>query len=518
MQSLKTTHMANERENLKQFIAKKSDKTFWNVFTILTKLFPEAEMYLVGGMVRDIARGEESADYDFVIKDVPTNTIQKKLSTVGKVELVGKTFGVYKWKPEGEKFHVDIALPRTDHAFGTGGYKDVDVQFDHTLHIHKDLERRDFTVNAVALRLNDGEIFDPYNGLKDIQENILRAVGDPHTRFKEDYSRLLRGIRFTCQLNFSLEPKTSEALVQYILRLNDTLEDGTWKVPRELVAKEMLKAFVANPIKALDSYDRYGALKLLLPEVCDMKGCEQPPNWHSEGDVYVHTKLAISNIFSQEFTHEFNTSFEALSKEKPKTAALVIFAILFHDLGKPPTMQTPEKDGTDRIRYNNHDSVGAQLAGDICERLALSAPEKHGINCGDLVWIVRNHMVHVMGEITEMKNTTIEKYFFNDNVPGDALIMTMWADASATIQEETKGPSFSGYNALLKKLAEVRMFLDDRDRLPEALLNGNEIMKALKLPSSPELGTIIEALREEQLTGNISTPEEALVFIKKYKT
>lgn len=509
--------MAEERECLKQFISQKSDPKFWKIFNILTNLFPEAEIYLVGGMVRDIARGQKSADYDFVIKNIPTNTLQKKLNTAGKVELVGKTFGVYKWKPENETFHVDIALPRTDHAFGTGGYKDVDVQFDHTLHIHKDLERRDFTINAIALRLNDAEIFDPYNGLKDIKEHILKAVGDPHTRFKEDYSRLLRGIRFACQLNFALEQKTSEALGQYILKLNDTLKDGTWKVPRELVAKEMIKAFVANPIKALDLYDRYQALKLLLPEVCDMKGCEQPPNWHSEGDVFVHTKLALENIYSQEFTHEFNISFKKLSQENPKQAALVIFAILFHDVGKPPTMQTPEADGTDRIRFNNHDSIGAQLAGSICERLALSAPEKHGINCGDLVWIVRNHMVHVMGEITEMKNTTIEKYFFNPNVPGDALIMTMWADASATIQEETKGPSFSGYNALLKKLAEVRVFLDDRDRLPEALLNGNEIMKSLNLPSSPELGTIIEELREEQLTGNISTKEEALAFIKKFK-
>jgi len=499
---------------LKQFVREKKDSALWNITVNLTQLFPEGEIFLVGGMVRDIAQNMPSHDYDIVIRNIPAKKLEEKLHTQGSVELVGKTFGVFKWKPKGWDEHIDIALPRTDHALGTGGYKDVEVQSDPTLHIHKDLERRDFTINAIALRLNDGEIFDPFEGLDDIAQKTIRAVGDPEERFQEDYSRILRCLRFSCQLDYDIEQETAKILTLLIQNINDKLPDGSWLVPRELVAKEMIKAFISNPVKALDLYDTYSALPLVLPGIEEMKTCPQPENWHSEGDVYTHTRLALSILASPEFECEFGESYQSLKMKNPRQAALVIFGTLFHDIGKPQTIETPEQNGTDRIRFNNHDTVGAMMSANLCERLALSSPEKAGINCGDLSWIVRYHMVHAMGDINEMKHTTLEKYFFNPNAPGDAMLKVMWLDASATIEKAGNKPAMTGYNALKKRLAQVKYLLDERNRLPAPLVNGNEIMDILHIPANQALGIIIDALREEQLKGNISTKEQALEYLK----
>ncbi len=506
----------NLANTLGHFIREKKDTTLWNITAMLAQLFPEGEFFLVGGMVRDIARGMPSHDYDLVIRNVPPKELEKKLHTTGAVELVGKTFGVFKWKPEGWNEHIDIALPRTDHALGTGGYKDVEVQSDPTLHIHKDLERRDFTINAIALRLNDGEIFDPLDGLDDIAKKTIRAVGDPKERFQEDYSRILRCLRFSCQLDYDITQDTSETLARLIQHINDKLPDGSWLVPRELVAKEMIKAFVSNPVKALDLYDTYGALPLLLPGIEEMKTCPQPKNWHAEGDVYTHTRLAISLLFSPAFEQEYKESYHALKMRDPRQAALIVFGILCHDIGKPQTIKTPERDGTDRIRFNNHDTVGAIMAANLCDHLALSSPEKIGINCGDLSWIVRYHMVHAMGDINEMKHTTLEKYFFNPNVPGDAMLKVMWLDASATIEKEGNKPAMTGYTALKQRLDHVKTFLNERNRLPAPLLNGNEIIDILNIQAGPMLGTLIDALREEQLSGTISTKEQAIEYLTLY--
>ena len=200
------------KNNLRNFILKKEDADFWQIVHTLTSIFPKAQIYLVGGMARDIALGKPSNDYDFVIKNIQPDILETQLKNNGDAELVGKTFGVFKWRPKGLKKEIDIALPRTDHALGTGGYKDVKIQSDPSLPIEKDLERRDFTINAIAVNLIDGSIIDPFGGLADIEKNILKTVGSPEKRFQEDYSRLLRCLRFACQLNYEPEAKTKSAL------------------------------------------------------------------------------------------------------------------------------------------------------------------------------------------------------------------------------------------------------------------------------------------------------------------
>src|SRR3990167_5427507 len=198
-----------------------------------------AEIFLVGGAVRDFILGRETKDYDFIVRGVPALELELSLKKSGVVNLVGKTFGVFKFDPK-KRYKIqdtrykplepfDIALPRTEHSLSmAGGYKDFEVQSDHKLPIEEDLKRRDFTVNAIALELKVKseklkviEVIDPSDGLKDLELKTLRAVGEPRQRFQEDYSRILRGLRFACQLDFELEAETKNAIKKSAPNLND---------------------------------------------------------------------------------------------------------------------------------------------------------------------------------------------------------------------------------------------------------------------------------------------------------
>ncbi|MDD5222248.1 MAG: hypothetical protein PHY10_03690, partial [Patescibacteria group bacterium] len=298
-------------------------------FKFISKLhqeFPVAEIYLVGGAVRDLLLGRLSKDIDFVVRGVSAQKLEIFLAKYGSVNLVGKNFGVFKFVPEGGDAHnpIDIALPRTEHSFGTGGYRDFDVQSDEKLSIEEDLSRRDFTINAMALDITTPKkmkIIDPFFGLKDLKKKIIRAVGNPLDRFQEDYSRMLRAIRFSCQTGFSIEKSTKQAIKESVARLNDfnrevtLVNDGervesevyeTRIMPYEVIAKEFLKAFVSNPAKAFDLFDELGVFKELIPEMLAMKGCPQEPRFHSEGDVWQHTRLTLEKLASKKFKTKFH--------------------------------------------------------------------------------------------------------------------------------------------------------------------------------------------------------------------
>ncbi|MBI4276227.1 CCA tRNA nucleotidyltransferase, partial [Candidatus Uhrbacteria bacterium] len=268
-------------------------------FLFLAKLltaFPNGEIYLVGGAVRDAALSRETKDFDFIVRGVAIDALEGFLAAGGRVDLVGKNFGVFKFTPHGYSGEaIDIALPRTEHVLaGTGGYKDFAIQSDPALQIERDLERRDFTMNAIAARVTWNvkreahlDIIDPHHGLEDIEKKIIRTVGNSENRFKEDSLRILRAIRFACQLGFIIESETWNAITALITRVNTTRDDETRIVPQETIGREIVKAFYANPVHALDLLDTAGAIAEIMPELLPMKGCPQPPNWHTEGDVWV---------------------------------------------------------------------------------------------------------------------------------------------------------------------------------------------------------------------------------------
>jgi tRNA nucleotidyltransferase (CCA-adding enzyme) len=188
----------------------------------LATRFPQAQVYLVGGAVRDAMLGRETKDLDFVVRGVPGDALERFLGG-GRVHYVGKTFGVYKFVPNGwdPAEAIDVALPRTEHSETlSGAYREFAVQSDPTLRVEDDLGRRDFTVNAMALDVLTGDLIDPYDGKGDLCKRRLRAVGDPDLRFAEDYSRMLRGLRLACQLTFDWEPGTWASLCRLMPQIN----------------------------------------------------------------------------------------------------------------------------------------------------------------------------------------------------------------------------------------------------------------------------------------------------------
>ncbi len=256
---------------------------------------------MVGGAVRDAILGRPTKDYDFVVRGVSKAELQKFLASQGKVNLVGKRFGVFKFRPKGwVGEEIDIALPRTEHSIGlTGAYRDFKINSNASLKIEDDLSRRDFTINAMAFRLAPTSykliptsyLIDPFNGLNDLRKGIIRTVGNPDTRFREDYSRMLRAIRFACQLDFEIETKTWKSVIKNIINLNKKI-GGERVVPPEVIAKELVKAVSHNPVWAIELLDKSGAVKQLFPELLRSKKCPQPKKFHNEGDCWTHTILA----------------------------------------------------------------------------------------------------------------------------------------------------------------------------------------------------------------------------------
>jgi hypothetical protein len=192
-------------------------------------------------------------------------------------------------------------------------------------------------------------------------------------------------------------------------------------------------------------------------------------------------------------------------------------AVMFHDLGKPPTMKTPERDGTDRIRFDEHDVIGGKIAEEICRRLKLdSMPEgsTFRVEPKRVRMMIEKHMLLVQGVIAEMRNSTIEKYFFNSNFPGDGLLQLTFADVSATIPEVGQ-PNLENFKAMLQRIEGLRGLVAEKNRLPAPVLDGNEIMEHFKLEPGPKVGELLLVLREAQLSSELGGAALSLKEKKK---
>lgn len=470
----------------------------------LAKRLPKAEVFVVGGAVRDALLARKGRmDLDLVVRGVPIRTLQKELARLGRVDLVGRVFGVLKFIPKSmvngqmSNVPIDIALPRTDHALGTGGYRDVAIKADPRLPIEDDLSRRDFTVNAMAFDLKAGRLIDPFHGMHDLSKGIVRAVGVPSKRFAEDYSRMLRAVRFAAQLGFEIEPKTWRSVKRHIAHIMEQ-RAGVWTVPRETVAKEFLKSFAAAPARAFDLMDEAGFFRALVPEVHKMKGCPQPLAYHTEGDVFAHTRLALKIL-------EKTGSWDA------ETA----LGVLFHDIGKPPTLKTPERDGTDRVRFDGHDQLGATMTRAITERLALSSykdPPTIDVDADRLAFIVRKHLFTVHGRIAEIRPTTIEKIFFRPPELGRILLKVVYCDSAATIGRGHKA-DMGHFNQLKARIDGLTKKSKTKRELPKPIISGDDVMRILKIKPGIPVGNAIRAVREAQLAGKIKTKKQALAWI-----
>ncbi|HBV33524.1 TPA: hypothetical protein DIC39_03840 [Patescibacteria group bacterium] len=467
-----------------------------------------ASIYLVGGAVRDILLKRSTKDFDLVATGIAGPKLERWLKRHGQVVLVGKTFGVYKFIPQHWSLEeIDIALPRLDHSLKSGRYRDVKITTSSKLKIEDDLIRRDFTINALALNLDNFELIDVVGSQNDLTKKLIRTVGSPRLRFREDFSRLLRGLRFALQLNFKFESKTWSATKSLATKAVTAKLNNSWLIPREIIAREFLKSLTAQPMDAVKLWDKAGLIARLLPEVNAMKGVPQAKIWHSEGDVFKHSVMALNAFTSNQWQKFF-------PRQLPKLS--VLLGILLHDIGKPLTLQTPTTHKVKHIATPEHDTKGAQLVPKIIARLKLTsyvAPDGDKIDADMVEWLVAKHLLLVHGQVANFKPSTLYKYFYQKADWGLALQQVIFADSWATRPADGHR-LFDRLLALRKRLKNLQPLLSNKGDL-KLLLNGNEVMKLLKLKPGPEVGKILKILTEAQLTKQITTKAEAKKLLQR---
>lgn len=523
-----------------RFAKKLEDEASLGFMTRLFEELPEPEFYLVGGMVRDtIIKHPTSKDYDFIARGVPMKKLVAVLQKMGQVDFVGRNFGVIKFTPEGSTLRepIDIALPRTEIAQGTGGYRDVEAKSDHTLNIEDDLSRRDLTINAIAWDTRKQKLIDPFNGQHDLRDEIIRCVGRPEDRFQEDYSRMLRAIRFACRFGFDIEENTWRAIQNLMPKINDqreitivealerqlalaTKEAEIQKlkqkiekqkqtdpratkleyiVPRETIGIELLKSLKENPARALLLLEECGALERLLPETLKMKGCEQSPEHHAEGDVWTHTLLMLEKIKSKEFREHF---------PHVHLTGEFVLGVLLHDIGKPLTRQTKEAGGAEKITFYGHDKESAKIAGSIADRLSLSEDQT-----ARLKFMASNHMFAMTVEnIFAVRVNKFTRRFLDSPYSPD-LLMLFYLDAACTIRPDGSSPMQNFYDTL-KRIEEIKKI---RANQPEKIIDGSMIMSALGLKGGPFIGCLLLAMKELTDSGKINNEAEALTLLREQK-
>ena len=426
------------------------------------KHYPQAKIYLVGGAVRDILLERETKDYDFVIAGAPIEVVEKFFSALGEVNLGGKSFGVFKFVPDG--FHVgddnfeaiDIALPRTEVAGMSGGYKDFEVQSDPNLPIESDLSRRDFTINALAWDIEGEKIIDEFGGLKDLSSCTIRAIGDPADRFQEDYTRMLRGIRFACQLDFSLEPKTYAAIKSKAVKIKT--------IAPERINEEFTKIIMSpQPEKGIRLMQEIGLLPVLIPELSAAYGVTQ--NLHHIYDVFEHSVRALQAGADRGYKLE------------------VRLAALLHDIGKP---QTKEGNGPKSTFYN-HDIVGAKMAKKILKRLNYSNE-----TIDYVTHLVRYHMFYyALDTVSDAGVRRLLARLGEENI--DDFVAVRICDRLGMGRPKAKPWKLI---ELERRFKEVKL---DPITPKMIKLKGDELMQILEIAPGPRVGLILNALLGEVL-------------------
>lgn len=424
--------------------------------------FPEAKVYLVGGAVRDTLLERSTNDFDFVVTKVEAKELEKVLSELGEVNLVGKSFGVFKFVPtdfrvgENNFEAIDIALPRTEIAGMSGGYKDFEIQSDKDLPIEKDLSRRDFTINALAWDLIAKELIDLFGGVNDIEKKIIKAIGKPAERFQEDYTRMLRAIRLSCQLGFVIEPETYREIKKKAKQIKT--------IAGERINEEFVKIIMSNRAESgIRMMQDIGLLKELIPELESAFGVSQ--NRHHIYDVFEHSVRALGAGAERGFKLE------------------VRLAALFHDIGKP---QTKEGYGFESTFYN-HDIVGAKMVKKILKRINFSNDVIDYVT-----HLVRYHMFYYALDIVSDSGVRrLLSRIGRENI--DDFINLRICDRLGMGRPKAKPWKLI---ELERRFKEVQL---DPITPKMIALKGDELMQVLGISPGPRVGLILNAMLGEIL-------------------
>ncbi|CAN5284826.1 CCA tRNA nucleotidyltransferase [soil metagenome] len=412
--------------------------------------------YYAGGSVRDLVRGEEPKDID-IATDARPEQVQKLFA---RTYAVGAHFGVIVVLEEELQF--EVATFRSDGAYVDGRRPEA-VTFSTA---EEDAARRDFTINGMFFDPVCEEVIDFVGGRADLEARVIRAIGKPAQRFAEDRLRMLRAVRFATTLGFEIEPGTWDALVEKAGTISD--------ISAERIREELLRIFLSpNRVRGWDVLDRSGLMAVVLPEIEALKGCEQPPQFHPEGDVFVHTRIML----------------ELLPVE---VSVPLVFSVLLHDIGKPPTA-TVDENG--RIRFNGHDRVGAEMTETVMQRLRFSRAEIDAT-----VEMVRQHMV--FKDVPNMRVAKLKRFMARPTFLEELELHRVDCASSHAMLDN--------YEFLLQKREEFSR----EPIIPPPLVRGDDL-KALGIKPGPEFGRILEAVETRQLEGALRSREEALEWVKR---
>jgi tRNA nucleotidyltransferase/poly(A) polymerase len=414
---------------------------------------------LVGGCVRDVLLGREPADYDVTTDATPERVMELFPESIA----VGAQFGVVLVPREGLK--VEVATFRSDVGYSDGRHPDR-VVYSKTP--EEDVQRRDFTINGLLMRHESGEVLDFVEGQADLKAGVIRAIGEPDRRFAEDKLRMMRAVRFAARFGFDIEHKTFSAIRRHAGAVTD--------VSAERIRDELTKLLTEGAARrGFELLEKAWLLSIVLPEIAAMKGVPQPPQFHPEGDVWIHTLLMI----------------EGLPAETSPTLA---WGVLLHDVGKPPTFRSASQTG-DRIRFDHHVDVGVRMAEAICRRYRFSNEETEQI-----IALVANHMRFMA--VNQMRKSTLKRFVrlphFEEHLELHRL------DCLSSHR------NLDSYNEVQRFLVETPA----EQVHPQRVLTGNDLSQMGYIPG-PLFSEILRGVEDAQLEGQIATKEEAEDFVRK---
>lgn len=413
--------------------------------------------YWAGGCVRDMLLGVKPQDFDIATSARPEE-IKKILK---KTIPVGEKYGVLIAEKNGH--HFEIATFRSDSGYSDGRRPDAVLFTD----AEEDAARRDFTINALFYDPIEDKVLDYVGGQDDLKNKLVRFIGDPQERIREDHLRIIRAVRFKNTLGFQYHPDTYKALKKHAqLSLNVSAE----RIRDELNKMIMDDSFV----RSLEDMEDLGVLAAVLPEAQAMKGVAQPPEFHTEGDVWNHTLRALGAL-------------------KPQASLILRWAVFLHDIGKPETFKIAE-----RIRFDQHAEKSSDMASEILRRLKFPAKDIK-IIC----WIIRHHMM--LFNVFKMPAGRRRHWFLNPWFLD--LLELNRCDILGTIPADISMHD--------KVLDLYREDLKEMPHPPGRLLSGEEIMKLLKIHSGRRVGKILDELRFLQLEGRLKTKLQAKKWLLK---
>jgi poly(A) polymerase len=416
------------------------------------------QAYLAGGCVRDILLGREPVDYD-VATDATPDRVQELFP---KSLAVGAKFGVVI-VTDGPT-QVEVATFRSDVGYTDGRHPD---RVEYAGSPEEDVKRRDFTINGLMLDPFSNEVLDFVSGQKDLRAGIVRAIGNPEDRLREDKLRMIRAVRFAARFRYAIESGTFIAITK--------LAPDIFQVSAERIRDELTKILTEGAARrGFELLDETKLLPEILPEIARMKGVEQPPQFHPEGDVWIHTLMMIEQL-------------------KPRCSPTLAWGVLLHDVGKPPTFIPPSGPNS-RIRFDRHVEVGAKMAEEICRRLRFSNDDT-----AQIVALVANHLR--FKDVAQMKLSTLKRFVRLNHFEEHLELHRLDCLSSHR--------NLTAHDFVQHFLAETPA----EQVHPPRLLTGEDL-KALGYPPGPRFKEILAALEDAQLNGTIHNREEALRLIR----